>query len=543
MRILVKEGNAVLSDLSFEEQEISVGSQPDCTIHLPDLRVAARNALITPSESGQWFLENVEPNNKILLDGHVVKERVVLKNADELVLHDYLLKIYLESNVKNHSRAATIEEPKLSAEELAKIKDYPVPAGSVVKRHFDDIKLGRNDLDRLSQATLTLAGARDLHDLVEISLNLLLEVFDARAAWIGIRREREGELEVQGGRLQSGQAADSNPIMELLRYRCIERAQHVCIRRVRDHEIIGTAMAVPLIAGGGTLGMIYVDRRVRMRRYQSPDLDLLSTIGSHVAIKLEALVHEQVQRSAELSATEVSVAHAIQQHLDPKSSPAFENLQVSAYSRSGQENPGDVYDVMQHPDTGITAFLLGHVNAAGALLALSMARLHSTFRVGFLHNDPPHALARALNWLMYDERDPSTVDAVFLLVDPPSGKIKFSRAGKLGAFIVGTDGQPRALQGADAPPIGKVRGFEYVSRTEQLAPGETLALYSRGTATCTNAKGERFGEHRFIELVCDGFCQPPATTIQDLSYELTTFFEGGTHPDGIVIALLQHTAG
>jgi len=168
-----------------------------------------------------------------------------------------------------------------------------------------------------------------------------------------------------------------------------------------------------------------------------------------------------------------------------------------------------------------------------------MARLQSTFRVGFLHNDPPHALARALNWLMYDEKDPSTVDAVFLLVDPPSGKVKYARAGKIGAFIVNASGEPRPLQGADAPSIGQARKFEYVSRMEHLDPGETLALYSRGVASCTSAEGSRFGEHRFIEMVCDGFCQPPATTIQDISYELTTFFAGGKHPDDITIVLLH----
>jgi serine phosphatase RsbU (regulator of sigma subunit) len=59
-------------------------------------------------------------------------------------------------------------------------------------------------------------------------------------------------------------------------------------------------------------------------------------------------------------------------------------------------------------------------------------------------------------------------------------------------------------------------------------------------ATATNAEGERFGEKRFIELVCDGFCQAPATTIQDISHELNNFFAEGKHPDDISIVLLQH---
>ncbi|HUU97678.1 MAG TPA: SpoIIE family protein phosphatase [Phycisphaerae bacterium] len=538
MRILLKEGESVLADLSFGDEEITIGSQPGCTIHLPDLRISSRNAVIAPAEGGGWHIENLDPDNEVLLNGHGLMERVTLKNDDEVVLHEYLLKIYLESDLGRH----VVEEPQLTTEQLARIREFPLPAGSVVKRHFDPASLGRQQLDRVSRVTLDIAGCRDIHQLVEVSLDLLLDVFNARVAWIGIRRQPEGELEIQGGRLSSGQPADSNPVIELLQYRCIERTQHICIRKVRDQEMIGSAMAVPLVATGGALGMIYVDRRRRTKRFQIPDLDLISVIASHVAAKLFALLQQRIQRTAAVSSTEASVVHLIQAQLDPKTSPSFDNLQLAAYSRSGQENPGDVYDVMQHPDAGITASMLGHVNATGASLALSMARLHSTFRVGFLHNDPPHALARALNWLMYDEQDPSTVDAVFLLVDPPSGKIKFSRAGKIGAFVVNASGEPRALPGTDAPAIGQIRNFEYVSHRGRLAPGETLAIYTRGAASCTNVEGERFGEHRFIEMLCDGFCQPPATTIQDLSYELTTFFADGKHPDDITIVLLHHVS-
>jgi serine phosphatase RsbU (regulator of sigma subunit) len=159
--------------------------------------------------------------------------------------------------------------------------------------------------------------------------------------------------------------------------------------------------------------------------------------------------------------------------------------------------------------------------------------------VGFIHNDPPHALARALNWLMYNEKDPSTVDAVFLLIDPASGKLKYCRAGRVGAFIISAKGEPRALQGAEAPPVGQTRNYEYGSKMEQIQPGETLALYSRAVATALNAEGERFGEKRFIEVMCDGFGQPPSSTLEDVTNELTNFYEDGRHPDDISIVLLH----
>ncbi|HQA00334.1 MAG TPA: PP2C family protein-serine/threonine phosphatase, partial [Phycisphaerae bacterium] len=268
-----------------------------------------------------------------------------------------------------------------------------------------------------------------------------------------------------------------------------------------------------------------------------------SALAGHVAAKLDAMFQARQQQSAIQSAAEIALVHSIQTLLDPKGAPAWRNLQLAAYGRSGQDNPGDVYDIMTHPDTNMSAIMLGHVISKGASLALAMARLHSTFRVGFLHMDPPHALARTLNWLMYDEKDPANVDALFLVIDPATGKFRYTRAGRIGGFIVNTRGEPRLVSGADGPSMGRIRNYEYISKIDQLAPGETLALYTRGVATAVNAAGERFSEKRFIDLVCDGFGQRPSQTIQDITDELTSFFNGGKHPDDISIVLLHHLPG
>lgn len=535
MRVLVKEGDSVLSDLSFEDEQVFIGSEPACNIHLPDYRIAKRNAIITAEDDGGWWLDTLDFTNPIRLNNHVLQEKTQLSTGDEIVLSDYLLKVYLDADL-NHN---AIEDTQLSGEELAKVTQFPLPAGAVVKRHFDGVTLNTGQLDLVAKLGMEIGIAKDLHELVELALRLCLDYFNARVAWIGLRLKTEGELEVMGGRLRSGQACENNEFIDLLQYRCVERGQHICLRKIRDSSEVGSAMGVPLNAGHGSLGMIYVDRRSGAKRYQIPDLDLFSTLAAHIAVKAYSILEHRAQRNVAVTSTEVSVVHSIQAHLDPKSVPHFKDYQLAAYSRAGQDSPGDLYDVMKHPDAALTAFLMGHVKSTGAHLALSIARLHSTFRVGFLHNDPPHALARALNWLMYNEKDPSTVDAVFVLFDPASGKMKYCRAGKIGAFIVSAKGEPRALQGTEAPPVGQTRNYEYTSRMEQILPGETLALYSRGVATAMNGQGERFGENRFIEVVCDGFGQPPANTIEDVTTELTAFFADGRHPDDISLLLMH----
>ena len=537
MRILVRKEEEVLADLSFEDEEITVGSQPNTTIHLPDEQVAGRHALIALDGTGNWVVHKLDPDWPIIVNRDNLEESRILENADSICIHIYELKIFLSHDLDRQ----VVEDTRVSTEELARIKQFPLPQGSVVKRHFDPLHMPKEELERIARIAVDLAGCRDMHELLDAALSMLLDAFNARMAWIGIRRKPEGELDVVGGREPTGQAAPANELIELLQYRCLERAQHICVRKVRDVNQVGSALAVPLTTPAGVLGLAYVDRPPRTRRFQIPDLDLLSALSCHVAAKLDAIVAERIHRSAQVSSTEVSVVHAIQAQLDPRSSPSWKHIQLAAYSRSGQEHPGDVYDIMEHPDTGMSAIMLGHVNATGASLALAMARLHSVFRVGYLHTDPPHALARALNWLVYNEKDPSTVDALFLVLEPNSGRFRFTRCGRIGGFIVNARGEPRRVEGPDGPSVGRIPNYEYISKVEQLLPGETMALYTRGVASATNAEGERFTEKRFIESVCDGFGQPPSATIQDLSYELTTFFADGKHADDITIIMLHRT--
>ena len=267
--------------------------------------------------------------------------------------------------------------------------------GREALRRVDELRPGVVLMDIRMPRMSGLEATRDLHELLDNSLRLCLDYFNSRVAWVGLRLKPEGELEVLAGRLRSGQSCGTNAFIELLQYRCVERNQHICLRKIRDDAEIGSAMGVPLNSGRGTLGMLYVDRRAAQKRFQIPDLDLFSTLAAHVAVKADLLLQQRAQRSAAITTTEVSVVHSIQAHLDPSSAPHLRGYQLAAYSRPGQDKPGDLYDVVKHPDTSITGFLMGHVNSTGAHLALSIARLHSTFRVGFIHNDPPHALARA----------------------------------------------------------------------------------------------------------------------------------------------------
>ncbi len=533
MRIVVRQGINKIADISFEDEDIYLGSLPTCDIHLPSPQISQRQLRIFQAENKQWCAENLDPDVSILLNNEPMRPTTILKNKDEFNIQTYLVTVFTAEEEE------VLEEPRLGPEELAKIKKYPLPPGSAVKRHFDLTQLKTAQLDTLARAGARIAASKDLHELVDITLDVLMETYSARCAWIGIRRKPQGELDVVGGRLSSGQVFESNPLVSYLEYRCIERFQHICIRKVRDQGDIGSALAVPLAVGTTAYGMLYVDRREKVRRFQYPDLELLSALGAQVAAKIEFLLTSAARRTEAMSTAEQELVRVIQNQLDPLNLPVWPNLQVAAYMRSGQQNCGDVYDTMKHPDTGLAAFLIAHVHADGGSLSFSMARLQATFRTAILHNDPPQAFARLLNWLMKEGHDPSTIDMICVVLDPTTGQMKYARGGKIGGFFITAQGAPRPMKHASEQRVGMVANFEYNAHVDQLAPGECLVLYSRGVTSVADHEGRRFGEARFIQLMCDGFGQAPTATIQDLTDELAPFIERGSHPDDITVLLLQ----
>jgi serine phosphatase RsbU (regulator of sigma subunit) len=534
MKVLITQGDKNVADISFEDEEILIGSHEDCDIHLPGSGISDRQARFFLDDSRKWHIENLDTQNEIQYNNQPLADQPVLHNKDQIAIGDYHLQVFPVEQEEGPP-----EEPRLGAAELAKIKKYPLPPGSAVKRHFDMTQLKTPQLENMAKANISLAGSRDIHELVDNVLDRLIEVFNARCAWIGLRRKPDGDLDVIAGKLATGKPIESTPLVEHLMYRCLERTQHICIRRVRDQQDIGSAMAAPLAVGQKNIGMIYVDRRPKIKRLQAPELELLSAIASQVAAKAENVFSGMIQRNAQMSTAEMDLVREIQNQLDPKSTPNWSDLSLAVYTRSGQEAPGDVYDIMSHPDTGMSYFLVGHVHADGGSLAYSLSRLQAAFRVAMLHNDPPHAFARTLNWMIAEGQDTTTADLLCLQLNPKNGSIKFARGGKIGGFIVNEQGQARALKHASEQRVGQVPNFQYNSHLETLNPGESLILYSRGVTNVFNAEGNRFGEARFIELICDGFGQPPTTTIQDLTDEVTSFIEHGRQPEDITVLMLS----
>ena len=101
-------------------------------------------------------------------------------------LDEYRLEILIKDEELDEGLTGELD---LSAEELAKIKHYPLPAGSLVRLQTDQINLDRVQQYGIARDAIAIATAKDVHQLIEIGLDVLLNRFKARAAWIGMSTE------------------------------------------------------------------------------------------------------------------------------------------------------------------------------------------------------------------------------------------------------------------------------------------------------------------------------------------------------------------
>lgn len=532
MRVLVRQGRSILADLTFEETAVRIGSAEDAEVYLADAKIADYHVRLVPARQGKWSVEVVKHKPQAKLNDVLIHDGMNIRDGDSISLRDYVLTVYPSWD------AGREESERLATEaEIAAVRAKPLPAGTLVKRHVEKVAIPAGWLDTISRIAMELSLCGDLRILMDYSLNMMLGVFGAGFAWMGARRRPAGRLEFVEGRLASGHNCDMPAFADAIVHHCVTRSQHICVPSSYDPEIV-SAMATPLIAPEGNIGVVYVDTRKQGQAYKPHHLDLFSLISSHVSARLDQIIRGQKQLQATLAGGEISLAREVQARLDPRSIPQPEGLQIVAHCKPGRERSGDVLDVVRMA-SGAVAFFLGRVRAAGIGTGIMMAEARAAFRVAMLHGDAPHVFLRALNWFVHDQVGQGTVDCVCVILDPGSGSLKYSDAGRSAAVILSNRGEPVPLTASGAPAVGAERAAEYQTRNESLHPGSSLALMTPGLAEAENVNGEKLPEQRFIDALCDGFGQSARAALDDALVDVEAYLKHGKQPEDVSILFIR----
>ncbi len=534
MRILVQDGEVMMGDLTFEQDRITVGTDSKNNIILPGKAVSEQHVILEQNDEGKWFVEPAHPNLTITVNNIPLLKRVPVQEGMTIAVDRYRLKAFMHWKSR-HDEAAE----ELTAEQVALIRRSPLPPGTIVKGHADEISIATGWLDRISVISSEISHCADVPTLIDYTLGMMLRVFGAGMAYVGTRKTAAGHFESVEGRSAKGTAIDLPRLGTQMVFRSVEKSVHLLVVKADDGPI-ASAMSVPLLTAAGNLGVVYVDSRTEGQHYKPWHLDLLSVIASRISQVLAELLQGGPRRPAPAAAPGPDDGphwvQTVQHRLDAEAPPTWSGLQLAARTRPGRRST-DLYDITRQPNGNVAVFLAAaHGEDADAALTLTEAR--AGFRTALMHGDAPHIIIRALNLLMTDCGLGGRFDGLCLFLDPASGELKWCAGGDLHALVVDSLGTSRTLTLESAPTLGSEKTRTFATQTASLADGEMLVLYSPGLTSAISGAGEPLTEAALVQDLSDCVGQDVGQTLDEIMMDFDETLRDGSQPADITLVLL-----
>jgi len=245
---------------------------------------------------------------------------------------------------------------------------------------------------------------------------------------------------------------------------------------------------------------------------------------------------------------ELKVVGDIQRSLLPQTLPEIENLKLAAHYHTAKRAGGDYYDLFPLAD-GKWGILVADVSGHGTPAAVVMAATHA---VAHAYTGPtghdscaPCEMLSYLNQRLAGRYDANTVmfvTAFYGVFDPKARTLDYAAAGHPPPRLCRGE-ELSLLDGAGGLPLGITADAAYDTARLELESGDKLTLFTDGLAEAFDPDRQQYGEARLdavLQRSCPG-CDSPASTIEALLEDISTFAQGTPNDDDQTILALQVT--
>ncbi len=271
---------------------------------------------------------------------------------------------------------------------------------------------------------------------------------------------------------------------------------------------------------------------------QGGDLDLLMEIAAVPSLSFhrESLFSAYIEKKK--SDYAMDLARSVQQSLIPQDHPTAPGYSFSAFYEPAEQVGGDYYDWI-HDGRGIY-FIFGDVTGKGFPGALIMCRLAGTAKVVMaVEKDVARALT-AINEHMCDRMPAGRFVTLALLhLDLQTHRFALANAGHLPPVLRKRDGTTSFLECASGLPVGIERDMSYTMEEGEMAPGDTLVLYTDGVDEAVGPGKEMYGTERLQS------CVSSMTQSDDVGLQLLTdvrrFVDGYPQSDDLTILTISRS--
>jgi phosphoserine phosphatase RsbU/P len=527
------------------EGDISVlGRHADCPICLPAKAVSRQHAQIVKSAGG-FEVEDLRSSNGTFLNGNrlTAHNRVVVTERDTLTIGPYTL------GLRALPTPADTEANLIIREEVSAVALHRSGYGQDPAQK----------LQTVLEISQHLSRTLDVDVLVDKLLEQLMRLFPQADRGMVLLGEPD-RLVVRGQRNRHQEDADTHPYSRSIVKKALEEGLGILSDDIRGDARfqasttitslqIRSLLCVPLIGPNEKrLGVIQLDRTRAGRAFQMDDLQLLTTVGLHVAVVLDnAALHQEVLREQRLH-QELALAREIQQGYLPADFSDFNKgkIEVFACVHPARQVSGDLYDFLELRD-GRLAFYVGDVSGKGMPAALYMTAVHALGRHLAAAGDPPSRTLERLNGaLAADNSSGMFVTLAHGLCDRATGEIVLASAGHPLPLLRHANGRVEPLN----HKTGRLLGFDHgdlhlTDARLTLNPGDMLVFYTDGfTEAREPAKRQLFGVDRLCDVVGSFASDVPLATCAERAKAAVDRFSASAElQDDLTMLLLRRFSG
>jgi phosphoserine phosphatase RsbU/P len=313
---------------------------------------------------------------------------------------------------------------------------------------------------------------------------------------------------------------------------------------------------VPILGREDNLiGMLVLGQRLSEEPYSGEDKRLLESVASQAGIALEniRLAEKMAERmeADRRTSQEMEFARQVQARLFPQKLPAMKTLEYTGGCIQARKVGGDYYDFLELRRNRL-ALVLADIAGKGVSGALLMANLQANLRSQYaLAVDDLPRLLNSVNHLFYENTDEASYATLFFAdYDDSSRKLRYANCGHLPPLLLRAGRNSK--EASERPKVerlsstctvmGLFEAWQCEIAEVELAPGDTLVLYTDGVTEATNADGEEFGESHLLDTLKSHANLPMGPLLQAVVAAVQRFSGGNDQQDDITLVIARSLA-
>ena len=385
-----------------------------------------------------------------------------------------------------------------------------------LSRTADHVLAGSKALFAFETASIYV---RERHGRAIVCQRARVESEDAREA-----RRLESAEDLPGRVLRSGRASSQLVVTDE------ERGPNL-----RDST--PTALAAPIIGGGGrVLGVITVESD-EASRYSNDALELLMSYSRASAPSIERALLYAENVSGRRITSELEVARQVMSGLLPSDAPRLDGFDIAAVIEPAYEVGGDYYDFIPLGNDR-WAFAMADVSGKGAPAALVVAAMRATLYTLAKRELALRAILQRANEFIHASTGPKAkyVTLFYLVLDAQTRRFIYINAGHLPPIVLRKNGDVELLRSGGFP-LGFFDNPRYFEQFVQLESGDLLCLYTDGITEATNAEDEDYGRSRLLGVLKEHQSAAAAEVCRTVLSDVRRFSGGAPTDDATVLVI------